>query len=311
MRIAIVDVGTNTTRLFIADVEGGRLTDEVLRISRVTRLGAEVDTGGRLLDDALAREHAVLSDYHELISRHRTDSAVAVMTSAVRDAANGRDFAADVAVKYGLEVHVLSGDEEASLTYLGATDELDPTGPDANRTILVLDIGGGSTELVVGHGRTPDFHVSTQAGVVRQADRHIAHDPPTSDELAEVAQDARSVLERAVPKTWRTGIERAIAVAGTPTSLAAIAQDIEPYDPSRVHGYVLTAAKRDEIFRRLAAMPLEQRREVRGLHPDRAVAILPGIVILTVAMELFGLDAVTVSEHDILRGAALAYARPG
>ncbi len=201
MRIAIVDVGTNTTRLFIADVENDTLTDEVLRISRVTRLGAEVDTGGRLLDDALAREHAVLSDYPELISRDRVDSAVAVMTSAVRDAANGQGFAADVAVKYGLEVHVLSGDEEASLTYLGATDELDPTGPDANRTILVLDIGGGSTELVVGHGRTPDFHVSTQAGVVRQADRHIAHDPPTSDELAEVAQDARSVLERAVRRT--------------------------------------------------------------------------------------------------------------
>jgi exopolyphosphatase/guanosine-5'-triphosphate,3'-diphosphate pyrophosphatase len=309
MRIAIVDVGTNTTRLFIADVDREKLTDEILRISRVTRLGGGVDAGGRLLDDALAREHAVLSDYHDLISTHGADSAVAVMTSAVRDAANGRDFAGDVADRYGLDVHVLSGDEEANLTYLGATDELNPTGPDADRKILVLDIGGGSTELVVGHGRTPEFHVSTQAGVVRQADRHIVHDPPTREELADVAADVRAVLERAVPDDKRRGIERALAVAGTPTSLAAIAQDLEPYDPARAHGYVLTAAERDEIFARLVALPLDQRREVRGLHPDRAVAILPGVVILTVAMELFGLGEVTVSEHDILRGAALAYAQ--
>jgi exopolyphosphatase/guanosine-5'-triphosphate,3'-diphosphate pyrophosphatase len=203
---------------------------------------------------------------------------------------------------------VLCGDEEANLTYLGATDELDPV-TDADRRILVLDIGGGSTELVIGRGRTPEFHVSTQAGVVRQADRHIAHDPPTAGELAEVAADVQQVLERAVPETQRAGIERALAVAGTPTSLAAIAQDLEPYDPARVHGYVLTTAERDEIFARLARLPLEQRREIRGLHPDRAVSILPGIVILTVAMRLFKLDAVEVSEHDILRGAALAYAR--
>ena len=313
MRIAVVDVGTNTTRLFIADVDvqHGTLIDEVLRISRVTRLGGGVDAGGRLLDDALDREHAVLSDYRELISRHEVDSAVAVMTSAVRDAANGRGFADDVAGRYGLDVHVLTGDEEANLTYLGATDELDPTGPDANRKILVLDIGGGSTELVVGHGRTPEFHASTQAGVVRQADRHIFNDPPTPDELDEVAADARSVIEQAVPEERRSGIERAIAVAGTPTSLAAIAQNLEPYDPAQVHGYVLTATERDRIFGRLAALPLDRRREVRGLHPDRAVSILPGIVILTVAMDLFGLDAITVSEHDILRGAALTYARSG
>jgi len=311
MRIAIVDVGTNTTRLFIADVERGRLTDEILRISRVTRLGAEVDSGGRLLDDALAREHDVLTDYHDLIADHNADRAVAVMTSAVRDATNGSDFAGEVGARYGLDVHVLSGDEEANLTYLGATDEVDPTSPEAHKKILVLDIGGGSTEVVVGHGRAPEFHVSTQAGVVRQADRHIAHDPPTRSELDEVAADVRQVLEQAVPAANRTGIERALAVAGTPTSLAAIAQDLEPYDPTKVHGYVLTATRRDEIFARLAALPLDQRRQTRGLHPDRAITILPGIVILTVAMELFGLQAITVSEHDILRGAALNYARPG
>ena len=126
MRIAVVDVGTNTTRLFIADVEHRRLIDQILRVSRVTRLGAEVDTGGRLLDDALAREHAVLAEYMEQITENGPDRAVAVMTSAVRDATNGADFAGEVATRYGLEVRVLSGEEEAALTYRGATDGLDP-----------------------------------------------------------------------------------------------------------------------------------------------------------------------------------------
>ena len=173
---------------------------------------------------------------------------------------------------------------------------------------LVFDIGGGSTELVIGHGDRLDFHVSTQAGVVRQADRHIASDPPTPEELAAVAEDVRTTLDQAVPDNYRSHPGRALGVAGTPTSLAAIAQDLDPYDPERVHGYRLTAQERDAIFKRLVAMPLEQRRQVKGLHPDRAIAILPGIVILTEIMNLFELDAIEVSEHDILRGAALHYA---
>jgi exopolyphosphatase/guanosine-5'-triphosphate,3'-diphosphate pyrophosphatase len=243
------------------------------------------------------------------------DRAIAVMTSAVRDAANGQEFADDVASRFGLDVHVISGDEEAHLTYLGATDQLDQradttaAGPLAGgaHLTLVFDIGGGSTELVIGHGDRLDFHVSTQAGVVRQADRHITGDPPPPEELEAVAQDVRAVLDQAVPVAWRSHPGRALGVAGTPTSLAAIAQDLDPYDPERVHGYRLSAQKRDEIFQRLAGMPLEHRRRVRGLHPDRAIAILPGIVILTEIMNLFGLDAVEVSEHDILRGAALHF----
>jgi exopolyphosphatase/guanosine-5'-triphosphate,3'-diphosphate pyrophosphatase len=226
------------------------------------------------------------------------------MTSAVRDAANGPEFAADVTSRYRLEVQILTGDQEAGLTYLGATDELDPA---SAARVLVLDIGGGSTELVLGRGRTVDFHVSTQAGVVRQSERHIHHDPPEQRELDEVAGDVRAVIAGAVPTELRTGIERALAVAGTPTSLAAIAQALDPYDPAKVHGYLLTAAARDRILERLAPLPLERRRQVTGLHPDRAPTIVPGIVILTEVMELFGLDAVHVSEHDILRGAALMY----
>jgi exopolyphosphatase/guanosine-5'-triphosphate,3'-diphosphate pyrophosphatase len=306
LRIAVVDVGTNTTRLYVAEVEDGRVTAELARESRVTRLGAGVDASGRLADDALAREYAVLADYHQLIEVTGPDKRIAVMTSAVRDAANGKQFADDVAARFGLDVQVISGDEEACLTYLGATDELDAD-PEGAAT-LVFDIGGGSTELVIGHGQRVGFHVSTQAGVVRQADRHIESDPPSGEELEAVAQDVRGVLERAVPAEWRSHPGRALGVAGTPTSLAAIAQDLEPYDSNRVHGYGLTTDKRDEIFARLVALPLAQRKQVKGLHPDRAIAILPGIVILTEIMRLFSLDAVEVSEHDILRGAALYHA---
>jgi exopolyphosphatase/guanosine-5'-triphosphate,3'-diphosphate pyrophosphatase len=274
------------------------------RESRITRLGAGVDAAGRLRDDAIEREQAVLADYARLIEEQEVERRVAVMTSAVRDAANGREFADSVAERWGLDVHVLTGEEEAQLTYLGATDEIEP---DSSERILVLDIGGGSTELILGLGRRPEFHVSTQAGVVRQADRHIESDPPSRDELEAVADDVRATIAAAVPEELRAGVERALAVAGTPTSLAAIAQSLEPYDPARVQGFRLVADERDRIGARLGEMTLEERRHVAGLHPDRALAILPGIVILTVVMELFGLDAVEVSEHDILRGAALHF----
>ncbi|HTW12532.1 MAG TPA: Ppx/GppA family phosphatase, partial [Solirubrobacteraceae bacterium] len=166
---------------------------------------------------------------------------------------------------------------------------------------------GGSTEIVLGIGDELSFHVSTQAGVVRQSDRHITTDPPTDRELDATAVDVREILSDAVPPERRSGIGRAVAVAGTPTTLAAIAQDLDPYDPKRVHGYHLSAAERDAIFQRLKLMPLEERKHVRGINPDRANVILPGIVILKEVMDLFGLSEVEVSEHDILRGAALHY----
>ena len=305
MRIAIIDVGTNTTRLYVASVTDERIQESELRISRVTRLGAGVDGAGRLAEDALAREHVVLADYRDQIREAHVDKAVAVMTSAVRDAANGREFAAQAAAAYGFEAHVLTGDEEAALTYRGATDELNAA---SSQRILVVDIGGGSTELVLGHGIRADFHVSTQAGVVRQADRHITHDPPTDAELNELRDDVDQTLARAVPEPLRHGVQRTLAVAGTPTSLAAIDMGLEPYDRSRTHGYELSRARVDELYDRLRRMSLAELRQLRGLHPDRAHSIIPGALILTAVMDLFSLEHVEVSEHDILRGAALHYA---
>ncbi len=248
-----------------------------------------------------------LAEYRELIDAHGGGSAHAVLTSAVRDAANGAEFAGRVRERFGLEPHVLSGDEEAKMTFLGATSERDPG--DTTPT-LVIDIGGGSTETVIGAaGRDPDFHASHQAGVVRQTERHIHSDPPATSELAALASDVRGILAERIPSHLRRAVKQAIGVAGTPTSLAAIAQELDPYDPTRTHGYVLERPRCEEILAELAAIPLQERRQVRGLHPDRAPTIVAGVLILLEVLDLFGLGAVEVSEHDILRGAALIYTR--
>ncbi len=302
MRAAVVDIGTNSTRLLVCDVQDGRVRDELERRTVVTRLGAGVDADGRLQDDAMERVYSTLADYRQLIDHHDADTALAVLTSAVRDAANGDQFADTVQHRYGLAPHILSGDEEARLTFLGATSERDPN----DRTpTLVIDIGGGSTELVIGTGREAEFHVSNQAGVVRQTERCIHTDPPTEAELEGLANDVRAILRQGVPPERRPTVEHAIAVAGTATSLGAIAQQLEPYDPNKVHGYVLTRSECEAILAKLASVPVEERRKTRGLHPDRAPTIVAGVVILLCVLELFGLDRVEVSEHDILRGAAL------
>ena len=301
-RRAVVDIGSNSTRLLIADVAGGRVTDELERRSTVTRLGAGVDADGRLAEESMQRVFECLDDYQGAIEAQDVQARLAVLTSAVRDSANGQEFAQEVQRRYGLEPHVLSGDQEARLTFLGATSERDP---DDVAPTLVFDIGGGSTEMVIGAGREVSFHVSTQAGVVRQTERHLHDDPPPGEQQRELAADVREILSAAVPENRRRRVQRAIGVAGTATSLAAIAQNLDPYDPERVHGYEITVRECDQILARLASMPLNERRQVAGLHPDRAPTIVAGALIFAQVTRLYGLDRVEISEHDILRGAAL------
>jgi exopolyphosphatase / guanosine-5'-triphosphate,3'-diphosphate pyrophosphatase len=302
MRRAVVDIGSNSTRLLIADVDDGRISDVLERRTEITRLGAGVDADSRLNEEAMERVYAVLDDYAKLIERHRADDAMAVLTSAVRDAANGQEFADTVRSRWGIEPHVLSGDDEARLTFLGATSERDPRD---DTPTLVIDIGGGSTEFVIGTHGEMDFHVSNQAGVVRQTERHLHSDPPTAHELDALAADVRDIFSRAVPEDYRRAVGHAIAVAGTATQMAAVSQELDPYDPDKVEGYVLSEQECRRILELLASKPLDERRKVRGLHPGRAPTIVAGAVILLQILALFGLDRVEVSEHDILRGAAI------
>jgi exopolyphosphatase/guanosine-5'-triphosphate,3'-diphosphate pyrophosphatase len=222
------------------------------------------------------------------------------MTSAVRDAANGDEFAEAVRARFGLDARTLTGDEEARLTSLGAT-----AGRADDTPRLVIDIGGGSTELVVGSGERVGFHVSTQAGVVRHTERHLASDPPRPEELEALAADVRGVLEAGVPDPAALAPRAATAVAGTATSCAAIDLELDPYDPRQVEGHVISLDRLGAQLSWLASMPLAQRREIPGLHPDRAPTIVAGVVILALVLRHFGLEATEVSEHDILWGVAL------
>jgi exopolyphosphatase/guanosine-5'-triphosphate,3'-diphosphate pyrophosphatase len=300
VRIAVVDIGTNSTRLLIADVEDG-LVHEVERRTTVTNLGRGVDLTHNLCTDAIAGVCRVIGDYKAHWEELGAERVVAIATSAVRDAANGDAFIAELRELYGLDARVLSGEEEAHLTYRGATAQRD--GADA---MLVFDIGGGSTEVVVGYGEEVAFHVSLQAGTIRHSERHLSSDPPDPHELEELADDVRALVDQAVAAADASGRNlRAIAVAGTPTSLAAIAQELDPYDPSRVHGYRLGLRTIQRIYSRLAALPLAERLRLPGLHPGRAPTIVAGTVILVQVMRAFGLDEIEVSERDILHGSAL------
>jgi exopolyphosphatase/guanosine-5'-triphosphate,3'-diphosphate pyrophosphatase len=307
VRVAVVDIGTNSTRLLIAEVVRTDAVTDLVRLSRVTRLGERVDSGNGLSEEAIARTRAVLADYRGLIDEHGCERNLAVLTSAVRDAANGAEFTERVRRNFGLDARILSGDEEAQLTFLGAMSDREPS-PEPT---VVIDIGGGSTEFVVGADHTAGFHVSLQAGVVRMSERHIHSDPPVPPELQRLAADTRAVFLAGLPPEQRAPVRRGIAVAGTATSAAAIDQELDPYDPARVHGYRLLLATVELLLARLADMSEAQRRHVAGLHPDRAPTIVAGMILLSEAMRAFELDGVEVSEHDILRGGALRLAGLG
>jgi exopolyphosphatase/guanosine-5'-triphosphate,3'-diphosphate pyrophosphatase len=304
MRVGVVDIGTNSTRLLVAEVDGGTL-NELDRRTTVTRLGEGLEASGRLSDAAMARVSEALADYREALDGLGAERVVAVATSAMRDAANGPEFRDEIERRFGIDARTISGDEEARLTFLGAT-----AGRDPGAATLVIDIGGGSTEFVVGHaGGDPEFHVSTRMGSVRHTERHLHSDPPTAAELAALAEDARAIVEADVPADVRAGVNAGIAVAGTATSLAAIDQELDPYDPERVHGYRLGVASCERLLARLAGLTVAQRREVPGLHPDRAPTIVAGAGILLESMRACGLDGIEISENDILHGAALAASR--
>jgi exopolyphosphatase/guanosine-5'-triphosphate,3'-diphosphate pyrophosphatase len=299
-RVAVVDIGSNSTRLLVADVAAERVS-EVERQSRVTRLGRGVDLSGQLSVEAIEAACAAIADYMAICGEAGVERIESIATSAVRDASNGEAFVAELRERFALAARVLDGEEEARLTYMGATAERPPSEP-----TLVVDIGGGSTELIVGTGQEIAFHASLQAGVVRHTERHVSSDPPSALELEALAADVRALIEGAVAGEPGARAAAAIAVAGTPTSLASVEQGLEPYDPKQVHGHTLTLPSIQRLLSQLASAPLSKRVETAGLHPDRAPNIVAGVVILVETMRAFGLEQVEVSEHDILYGTAIS-----
>jgi exopolyphosphatase/guanosine-5'-triphosphate,3'-diphosphate pyrophosphatase len=297
-RVAAIDLGTNSTRLLVADVEEGKVR-EVARRLRITRLGEGVDSRRRLLPEAIARVRLCLAEYRRLAEELGAERALAVATSAVRDAEDGLAFLGEIERSYGFPTRLLSGEEEALLTFCGVTG-----GRAIEPDTLVVDIGGGSTELILGGPQGVSFHTSLPLGCVRMSERHLACDPPSEEELSSLAGEVRDLLPEIRPRA-------AIGVAGTVTSLAALDLGLVEYDPDRVHGHVLTAAAVEAQLERLAALPLGERRRVPGLEPERAPVIVAGAVILREILACYGLQAIEASERDILDGAALLAAGAG
>jgi exopolyphosphatase/guanosine-5'-triphosphate,3'-diphosphate pyrophosphatase len=304
VRIAVIDMGTNSTRLLVADVEDGRV-EEIERRTTVTRLGRGVDLSRQLCADAIDDVCEAVGSYISIYQELGAERISSIATSAVRDASNADAFLAELRERFALDARVLTGDEEASLTYLGATAGREPGDPTGNT--LVVDIGGGSTELICGRGPEIAFHSSLQIGTVRHTERYLSTDPPSAAAMEELAADVRSEVDRAVGSDPGAVAEYGIAVAGTPTSLAAI--DLgEPYDPDLVHGHKLSLTEISKMLSRLAAMTLPERLEVPGLHAGRAPTIVAGVVILVEVMRAFGLEEIEASERDILWGSALTTA---
>jgi exopolyphosphatase/guanosine-5'-triphosphate,3'-diphosphate pyrophosphatase len=297
VRVAAVDLGTNSTRLLVADVEDGRL-DDVVRRLKITRLGEGVDERKRLLPGPIARVRNVLTDFRREAEQLGAERTLAVATSAVRDAENGDAFLGEVEWSYGFKTRQLSGGEEAEMSFRGAS-----TGRVIAEDTLVIDIGGGSTELVVGGPEGLTFHDSLNMGGVRLTERFLHSDPPTEEELEACQASARELLGERVPPDVRP--RSAIGVAGTITSIAALDLGLAEYDPDRVQGHRLSREGVRGQLERLASLPLAERREVPALDPDRAPVIVAGTVILGEVLDHFGLDGLEASEHDILDGAAL------
>jgi exopolyphosphatase/guanosine-5'-triphosphate,3'-diphosphate pyrophosphatase len=280
-RVAAVDLGTNTTRLLVADVEDGRLDEVVLR-QRITRLGEGVDSRRKLLPLPIARVRNVLTDYRRELESLGAERVLAVATSAVRDAENGEAFLGEVEWSYGFTTQLLTGEEEAALILRGVGD--------VSADTLVLDVGGGSTELVM-----RDRAVSLNVGAVRLTEQFGEH-------VDAIAAHVRPLLPTDLTPA------RAVGVAGTITSLAALDLALPAYDRDQVHGHVLTLRAVEEQLARLAALPLDERRRLPALDPERAPVIVAGAVIVREVLRRYGLDALQASEHDLLHGAALAAA---
>jgi exopolyphosphatase / guanosine-5'-triphosphate,3'-diphosphate pyrophosphatase len=285
MRVGVVDLGTNSTRLLVADVDGDHV-DEISRRTVITRLGEGVDERRKLLPLPMARVRNVLSDYRRELERLGAERVLAIGTSAVRDAENGEAFLGEIEWSYGFATRLLSGDEEAELTRRGVAN-----GRVLADDTLVLDVGGGSTELITAGQRT-----SVDVGSVRLTERHLRSDSPASEELEAAAQSVRDELPP-------LDASDAIGVAGTITSLAAL--ELGGYDPEHVHGHRLTREAVGTLLTRLASLALAERRELPGLEPERAPVIVGGAIVVREVLDRCGLDGLEASERDLLHGAAL------
>ena len=304
-RLAAIDIGTVTTRLLVADVSARGIV-EVERSTDITHLGEGLGATGRLSEEAMQRVASLIARYAERVRDLGVERVSAVATSASRDAENGERFL-DLLGEAGIRPQIIAGEREARLSFAGATSSLEPVDD-----VLVADLGGGSTELILGDVREEDgIRVaeiirarSVDVGSKRLTERFLLSNPPTTEELAAAREEAVEEL-RPYFDGLRDRPKMLISVAGTATTLSAIKQELATYDPARVHRSSLTGSDLSDLAETLASMTLEERRHVVGLDPGRAPVIVAGALILETVVALAGIDCTLVSEHDILYGILL------
>lgn len=302
MRVAAIDCGTNSIRLLVADVAGGALVD-IERLMEIVRLGEGVDRTGAFSQAALVRTFAACDRYAEVIARAGAERVRFVATSASRDVSNRAAFVEGVVDRLGISPDVISGDEEAHLSFTGAVRGL----ADARSPRLVVDIGGGSTEFVMGD-EAPTHALSVDIGCVRMTERCLRSDPPTSDEVAAATRDIDAAIERALAVVPGRDASSLIGVAGSVTTVAAIGLGLPAYDPDVLHGSVISAVEVERVTDRLLGMSRAERAALPVMHPGRVDVIGGGALILRQILRRTGHASVLVSEHDILDGIAWALA---
>ncbi len=308
VRVAAVDCGTNSLRLLIADVDRGLgCLADVDRRMEIVRLGQGVDATGRLAPEALARTFRALEAFASAISNASATNVRMVATSATRDAANADEFVSGVSGILGVVPEVLSGDEEAYLSFIGATAELRSEPPPP---YLVVDIGGGSTEFVIGTEADamgvarPTAELSVDIGCVRLTERHLHTDPPRPAEISAATADIDAALATVAAKVPVASARTLIGLAGSVTTVAGIALGLNVYDPGRTHHARIPAATVHAVTRDLLGQTRRQRARIGVMHPGRVDVIGAGALVLDRVMARFGFGEVVVSEHDILDGIA-------
>lgn len=300
MRVAAIDIGTNTILMLIAEERDGTLV-QVRDEMTIVRLGEDVDRTRALKPEAIARARACLERYATIAHEEAVDRIGVVGTSAMRDAGGGEEVRAIVRDLFGVDARTISGEEEARLTFRGGTSGLDLHG-----TICVVDIGGGSTEIVIGRGGSISFARSFDIGSVRLTERFVHHDPATAEELANVKQHVAATLAELAPLRDAT----LVGIAGTMTTLAAVELGLVPYDGARVHGHAMTREAVAAVVDRLAALPLDRRKAVPGLEPKRADVIVQGGWIALGVMDRLAVSSLRISDRGVRWGVAEELARP-
>lgn len=296
-KYAVIDIGTNSIRMLLAEVKDGEIKNST-KVLEMTRIGKGVNKTKRLSDDAMDRSIDALRKFKDLAIDYGASEIKAIATSAVRDALNKDEFITRVKEELGMEINVISGEKEAELGFAGVIYG----NMSKSQDILVIDIGGGSTEFIIGVGNEIKYRTSIDVGAVRMTDKHISTDPISDDEFNNLAQNIEKILRDVIVKIKEYNIEEVFGIGGTVTTLAAIDQNLDIYDRNKVHNYKLKTYEIEDMIDRFKSLNNDARKKIKGLQPKRADIILAGSIILYEILKALGVEQIIISDYDNLEG---------